>query len=137
MLALYFLKEEDLAPYRRWGFYLYSEHQKPVGSYATRELIGAPVQTPERQDLGRIDDLVIDFAGGRMGHSVVSHIGGTNGKMACIPFSILSKSGEKAFVLKATKEDLEAAPAHTWADMANRKRAEMIFKHYGQHPYWE
>ncbi len=64
------------------------------------------MKTPKREDLGWIDDLVIDFAVGRIGHLVVSHAGGTEGKMACIPFSILSKSGEKAFVLKTTKEDL-------------------------------
>ncbi len=125
------------APYRRWGLYLYSAHQKPVGSYAASEVIGVPVRSPEGEKLGRIDDLVIDSADGRIVHLVVSHISQTEGRMACIPFSVLSKNGERAFVLKTTKEALDAAPTHTWVDMANRQHAEMIFKHYGQHPYWE
>ena len=76
-------------------------------SYTTSKLIGAPVRTSKGDDLGRIDDLVIDSTDGQIVHLIVSHTGGTEGKMACVPFSALSKSGENVFVLKTTIEELK------------------------------
>jgi len=98
------------APYRSEGFYLYSKQQEPMGSYKTSKLIGTMVRTPGGENLGRIDDLVINSKDGDILHLVVSPPAETEGKLACVPFSTLSKGGENVFVMKTTKEELKACP---------------------------
>ena len=97
-----------MAPYWSEGSHVYSKHEEPMGGYRTSKLIGAMVRTSNGEDLGRIDDLLIDSADGRIVSLGVSRLGG---KTVAVPFSALSRSGEDAFVLDTTVKALEAAPA--------------------------
>lgn len=67
-------------------------------SFTARRLIGSTVKTSKGEDLGRINDLVIDHMGGHVVGLVVS---GKEGKLVNVPFSALSKSGD-TFILKTT-----------------------------------
>ena len=86
------------APYRSWGLNLHSE-QKPAAGLTASKLIGAMVRTSKGEDLGQIEDLVVDHMGGHVLNLVVS---GTKGKPTAVPFSSLSESGKGAFILKTT-----------------------------------
>jgi len=113
-------------PYRSQGFYLYSKQQEPMESYKASELIGANLRTSEGEDIGRINDLAIDFADEHCADLVVSHAGGTEGKIVAVRLSALSKGDGNAFVLKTTKAELEAAPTFTWSNMTNHEYTEML-----------
>ena len=113
-------------PYRSHGFYLYSKQQEPMESYKASELIGANLRTSEGEDIGRINDLAIDFADEHCADLLVSDAEGTEGKIVAVRLSALSKGDENAFVLKTTKAELEAAPTFTWSDMTNPEYAEMF-----------
>jgi sporulation protein YlmC with PRC-barrel domain len=86
------------APYESWGFHLYSK-QKVTASLTARKLIGSTVKTSKGEDLGRIEDLIIDHMSGCVVNLVVS---GKEGKLAKVPFSALSESGKNVFILKTT-----------------------------------
>jgi sporulation protein YlmC with PRC-barrel domain len=113
-------------PYRSQGFYLYSKQQEPMESYKASELIGANIRTSKGEDIGRINDLAIDFADEHCADLLVSHAGGTEGKIVAVRLSALSKGDGNAFVLKTTKAELEAAPTFTWSDMTNHEYTEML-----------
>jgi len=98
--------------------------------------IGAPVQTSKGEDVAWVNDLVIDFAKDQVVYSVLSDVGGMQGKMVAVPFSELSKKGDM-FTLHATREKLEEAPAFTWNDTTDLRYAESIYRYYGVQPYWE
>ena len=113
-------------PYRSHGFYLYSKQQEPMESYKASELIGANLRTSKGEDIGRINDLAIDFADEHCADLLVSDAEGTEGKIVAVRLSALSKGDGNAFVLKTTKAELEAAPTFTWSDMANHEYTEML-----------
>ncbi len=117
--------------------FLYSDLPYPTGAYHVSELMGAPVRTSKGDDVGRINDLVIDFAKDQLVYSVLSDVGEKEGKMVAVPFSELSKGSRDTFTLQTTKEKLMDSPAFAWTDMANRKYAEDIYRYYGVQPYWE
>ncbi len=104
------------APYWSEGLYICSKQPQPTGSYEISKLIGASARTSKGEDLGRIDNLIIDSTDGH-GYLLVSYHSGTKEKRVAVPLTALSKRDENAFVLKTTSADLEAAPAFAWSDM--------------------
>ncbi len=89
------------------------------------------VKNPQGDELGRIDDLVIDSQG-RIPFVILSH----REKAVMIPYSALSldKAGG-FFVLDASDEKLASAPPFE-EDSISKSQAEQIYRYYGQHPYW-
>lgn len=100
------------APYWSEGLYVCSKEKEPAGSYRASKLMGSPVRTSKGQELGRIDDLVIDSKEGHIEYLVVSP-DDMKGKKVVVPFSLLSRSAENAFALNITKEQFGAAPAYS------------------------
>lgn len=95
------------------------------------------------EDLGKIEDLVIDQEKGRVTCAVLSFGGflGMGNKFFAIPYSALSRSplGDK-FILNVDKEVLKKAPGFDkdeWPDMADRHWANNLYTYYGYPPYWE
>lgn len=99
------------APYWSEGLYICSREPEPVGSYRASKLMGSLVRSSKGEELGRIDDLVINSKEGHIDYLVVSP-DGTEAKKVVVPFSLLSKSVENAFALNITKEQYAAAPAY-------------------------
>jgi sporulation protein YlmC with PRC-barrel domain len=117
--------------------YLYSDQPIPMAAFDATTLMGASVATSKGEDVARVDDFVIDFTRDQVVYSVLSDVGGMEGKMVAVPFSELSKTGENAFTLHTTKEKLMDSPAFTSNDMTDLKYAESIYRYYGVQPYWE
>ena len=117
--------------------YLYSVEPVPTGAFDTATLIGAPIQTSQGENIGQVNDLVIDFSKGRVAYSVLSDGGGMEGKMVAVPFSELDRSAGNVFALNITKERLLSAPTFAWTDIGDRRYAESVYRYYGVQPYWE
>jgi sporulation protein YlmC with PRC-barrel domain len=112
-------------------------HRK-VLSCAT--LTGDRVQNRAHEDLGKIDDLMIDLDTGRIAYAVLSFGGilGIGDKLFAIPWDVLSLSqDEHMFILDVPKEKLESAPGFDkdhWPDMADPQWTADISSFYGTGP---
>jgi hypothetical protein len=106
---------------------------------ATR-IIGSSLQNPAGEDLGRVEDFVLDHLTGRMAYAIVT-LGGIGDKLFAVPHAVLSyRSRESAFMIHVDRDTLRRAPGFDrdqWPDLDNRLWAEEIHAHYGCTPYWE
>lgn len=106
-------------------------------------LAGDSVQNSAGEDLGKVDELMIDIPSGRVAYAVLS-IGGFLGmgnKLFAVPWSALRvDEDKKIFVLDVDKKKLENAPGFdkdNWPDMADVAWGTQIYSYYGAEPYWE
>ena len=106
-------------------------------------LTGDKVVNTAGEDLGKIQDVMIDTPTGRVAYAVLSFGGflGMGDKLFAIPWDRLSLDEEnKRFVLNIDRAKLEMAPGFdkdNWPDMADPSWGSRIYSYYGSHPYWE
>jgi len=110
---------------------------------AASTLEGDSVRNAAGEDLGKVDEIMIDIPSGRVAYAVVS-FGGVlrmGNKLFAIPWSALTvDEDEKCFILNVDKSQLESAPGFdkdNWPDMADTSWRSQIYQHYGATPYWE
>ena len=101
------------------------------------------VKNAAGEDLGKIEDLMIDLDSGRIAYAVLS-FGGflkMGNKLFAVPWQALTvDTVKKVLVLNVDKSVLERAPGfdkENWPDMADPTFGTSIYKHYGYRPYWE
>ncbi len=122
-----------------------SEHgstPKPgIASAAT--LSGYPVRSPEGEDLGCIEELMVEPDSGRIVYAVVS-LGaflGAGDRLFAIPWRTLALDcGERVFVLRAERGTLENAPwfsEDSWPDFGDLDWGHRVHDHFGLRPYWQ
>lgn len=108
-----------------------------------KTVIGSSVVNANYEDLGTIQDLVLDAGAGRIAYAVLSFGGflGLGDKYFAIPWNAFDfHLAEKRIVLNVDKELLEKAPGFdkdNWPNMADTTWGTSIYKHYGLAPYWE
>jgi sporulation protein YlmC with PRC-barrel domain len=126
-------------PFTHWAEtrFLYSVQPIPMAAFHATALMGSPVETSKGEEVARIDDFVIDFSSDRVVYSVLSDVGGSEGRMVAVPFRELSKSDRNTFTLQTTKEKLVDSPDFRMVDMTDHRYAEDVYKYYGVQPYWE
>jgi sporulation protein YlmC with PRC-barrel domain len=106
-------------------------------------LTGDRVKNPEGEDLGKIDEIMIDVPTGRVAYAVVSFGGvlGMGAKLFAIPWtSFTLDEDNKCFLLNVPKDRLKAAPGFdkdNWPDMADPTWRSDVYSYYGARPYWE
>jgi sporulation protein YlmC with PRC-barrel domain len=113
-----------------------------------KDLIGLKVLNPNNEDLGKVEDLVIDLPRGKIRYGVLSFGGflGLGDKLFAIPWDDLKlqakemASGEMSkehhFVLAISKEALKEAPGFSkdkWPNFADPNWSITIEKYYGVH----
>jgi len=105
-------------------------------------LAGDRVRNSAGEDLGKIEEIMIDVPTGRIAYAVLSFGGflGMGNKLFAVPWDALTlDEREHEFVLNVDKQTLENAPGFdkdNWPDMADPKWGEQIHQHYGSQPYW-
>ena len=110
---------------------------------AADTLEGDEVKNASGDDLGTIDHIMIDVPTGRVAYAVLSFGGllGMGDKLFAVPWSALKlDTGQKCFVLHASKEYLENAPGFDkddWPTFADEEWARHIHSYYQSLPYWE
>jgi sporulation protein YlmC with PRC-barrel domain len=118
-------------PERRWRRVL-----------AASSLAGDRVRNRTHEDIGKIEEIMIDIPTGRVAYAVLSFGGflGIGNKLFAIPWSALRiDEGEHEFILDVDRATLENAPGfdkNNWPDMANIRFGHDIHQHYGKTPYW-
>jgi sporulation protein YlmC with PRC-barrel domain len=106
-------------------------------------LKGDKVVNAAGEDLGKVQEIMIDTPTGRVAYVVLSFGGflGMGDKLFAIPWDRFSLDEEnKQFVLNIDREKLEKAPGFdkdNWPDMAETSWGTRIYTYYGSRPYWE
>ena len=110
---------------------------------AASTLAGDQVQNSAGEDLGKVDEIMIDIPAGKVAYAVLSFGGflGMGNKLFAVPWSALRLDEDKKhFILDVDKKKLENAPGFdkdNWPDMADTSWGTRIFSYYGAEPYWE
>ena len=106
-------------------------------------MIGDKVVTGYGEDLGKIEELMIDLENARVGYAVLSFGGllGIGDKLFAIPLEALRLDAENhRFVLDIDRERLEQAPGFDkddWPEADDLGYRREVFAFYGHDPYWE
>ena len=113
-----------------------------VRHYRLSSLTGMQVRNPSGEELGTIDDYVIDMESGRISYVALSFGGflGLGDKLFAIPFNAMTlhhdADNNYYFVLAVPKESLEKAPGfdkEKWPNVADPKWSEDIDRYYRDH----
>jgi len=106
-------------------------------------LAGDRVRNSAGEDLGKIEEIMIDLETRRVAYAVLSYGGflGMGNKLFAVPWEALRlDEDEHQFILDVDKETLENAPGFdkdNWPDMADPNWGSEVYSHYGYKPYWE
>lgn len=105
---------------------------------SARVLAGDRVRSAEGEDLGKVEEIMLNVPEGRIAYAVLS-FGGLHGigeKLFAVPWSALRLDTEKhEFILGASRKTLENAPGfdkNNWPDMADPAFEERVHRHYGE-----
>src|SRR5664279_2405620 len=117
--------------------------KKYRGVLAASTLAGDSVRNSAGEDLGKLDEIMIDIPSGRVAYAVLSFGGvlGMGNKLFVVPWSLLRvDEDKKCFILNVDKTKLEKAPGFDkskWPVMADTTWGSEVFRYYGATPYWE
>ncbi len=105
-----------------------------------RHIEGMVVKNPEGQDLGKVEDIVVDMATGKIRYAAVAFGGflGVGDKLFAVPFHSLrvdydAKAKKSHFVADIDKKTLENAKGFdkdNWPDFADPKFEEGNDRHF-------
>ena len=110
---------------------------------AADTLEGDKIVNRKGEDLGSVQDIMIDVRRGSLAYAVMSCGGflGMGDKLFAIPWSALTLDADRhCFILDADKERFEKAPGFDkdhWPSMADPTWANSVHAYYGVRPYWD
>ena len=100
------------------------------------DLCGKDVRTVQTDDVGLLQNIVVDPDSGRVLYGILSY----RGKLFAIPWSALSLNADaKQFVLHAETAQLADSVSFKnseWPDLTNKGWATDLYAHYHVEPYW-
>ena len=105
-------------------------------------LKGDKVVNHRGDDLGKIEEIMIDLDHGRVAYAVLSFGGflGLGDKLFASPWQAFAvDTAQKRLVLDANREILEKAPGFdktNWPDMADLAWGSNLYGYYGYKPDW-
>jgi sporulation protein YlmC with PRC-barrel domain len=117
-------------------------HEQQPRVLSASSLAHTRVVNGQDEDLGRIEELMIDLPSGRIAYAVLSFGGflGFGDKRFAVPFEALAIDPEnERFRLDVPRERLEQAEGFDqddWPDFADRRWGEQVYRHYGVTTYW-
>ena len=110
---------------------------------ASKEVVGTKVINSANEDLGKVIEVMIDKASGKVAYVVLESGSflGMGGKLFALPWhSITYDANKEGYILNIDKERLKNAPGFDkdhWPDMADRTWGATVSKYYGAKNYWE
>jgi sporulation protein YlmC with PRC-barrel domain len=106
-------------------------------------MLGDNVLNAEGENLGEIEEFMIDLDDGRVAYAVLSFGGflGLGDKLFAIPWeALIVDTDQEAFVLDIEKEELENAPGFDkdhWPQAPENDWLVEVYTYYGYEPYWQ
>jgi sporulation protein YlmC with PRC-barrel domain len=120
-----------------------SDYDRTRRVLSASTLEGDSVRNAAGEDLGKIEEIMIDVATGRVAYAVLSFGGflGIGNKLFAVPWEALSLDEDAhEFIFNVERATLENAPGFdkdNWPDMADPSWGSQIYSHYGYKPYWD
>jgi sporulation protein YlmC with PRC-barrel domain len=116
--------------------------RSPLVIQKASKVLGGKVENPRGEDLGKIEDLVVDPSSGTIEYAVLSFGGflGVGDKYFALPWNMIKTSDpvdskkDYRFVLDVDKAKLEKAPGFpksNWPDIYSPSWSQEIDKYYG------
>lgn len=105
-------------------------------------LMGDRVINSKGEDLGKVEEFMLDLDSGCIGYAVLSFGGilGIGDKLFAIPWNALHlDTDRKVFILDIDRERLENAPGfdkNNWPQTVDRDWLLEVYRFYGSEPYW-
>lgn len=105
-------------------------------------LMGDRVVNSTGEDLGKLEELMLDIDNGCVGYAVLSFGGllGVGDKLFAIPWDAMRlDTDRKAFILDIDRQRLENAPGfdkNNWPQSVDRDWMLEVYRFYGSEPYW-
>ena len=107
---------------------------------AAETLEGDRVVNRRGEELGVIEEIMIDVQRGTVAYAVISSAGAAD-RLFAIPWQALTLDAERhCFVLDAERGRFEHAPGFDkdhWPSMADDRWAARVHDFYGVRPYWD
>ena len=95
------------------------------------------------EDLGKVEDIMVDLETGKISFVVISTGGmlGRDNRLFAVPWEAMKVSlHDKKFILNVTKETMSNAPSfnkNAWPDLSNLGWLREVYAYYGYQPYWK
>jgi sporulation protein YlmC with PRC-barrel domain len=114
------------------------EYRQSARVLSARSLTGNRVRNPGGEDLGKIEELMIDLPSGRLAYAVISFGGflGIGDKLFAVPWQALTwnETGQE-FIMHVDRRELEQAPGfnpNRWPDMADPSWSSRVDEFYSR-----
>lgn len=105
-------------------------------------ITGSAVRNLKGDELGKIEDLMMDTASGRIAYVVLAYGGflGMGGKFFAIPWeALMRRSNDEEYIPDLDEEVLKNAPGFDkdhWPTTVDTTWLSSVYTHYGYTPYW-
>ena len=105
-------------------------------------LVGDRVVNLAGEDIGRIEELMVDVTTGRVAYAVLSFGGvlGFGRKLFALPWSALTVDEQKKrFVVNVSRQELAHMPGFDrdhWPDLNDLEHATGVYRQWGSAPHW-
>jgi hypothetical protein len=94
------------------------------------------------ENIGKLEELMIDVLTGRVAYAVLSFGGflGIGDKLFALPWSAITvDEGNKVLIVNITKQELDKMPGFDkqhWPDLGDLDYATGVYRQWGATPYW-
>ena len=113
-----------------------------VHALSSTSLTGTHVMNAKGENLGHVEDFMIDLDTGRIQYAVLSFGGvlGIGDKLFAVPFEAFKiNQDDETFILNVDQERLKTAPGfdkNNWPSTANMDFRNEVYRYYNIEPYW-
>jgi hypothetical protein len=102
--------------------------------HSTSNLINLPVQDQQGQQIGQLQDVLIDLNENQIAYGIVE----VEGSQHLVPWTAITSDHEGAFLtLNADRQTVVAAPVAPSPEMIDQNLGREVHEHFGVSPYWE
>jgi hypothetical protein len=103
-------------------------------AHSAGDLLGLPVQDLQGEQLGLLEDIIVDLDQNQIAYGVI----GMEGTSRVVPWAAITSDHEGAFLtLQADRQTVMTAPRPPSPGQLDQEFGQQIHEHFGVSPYWE